>query len=178
VPFLVSWPDHLPQDVRRDELVCLTDLFGIATHGAGATQTRDGIDVLGVVDGAVTPREHMFGYYGEPGTDRFKIMARNKDWKYIYLSNGRREQLFNLNKDPEELVNQADSESQITAKLRRVAIDACRHPGAEDALDGADFKSFEYTRWNTKRIYQFDSSRGVKGFPDNPEDVLNDRSTK
>ncbi|HIG48895.1 MAG TPA: choline-sulfatase [candidate division Zixibacteria bacterium] len=178
VPFLVSWPDHLPQDVRRDELVCLTDLFGIATHGAGATQTRDGIDVLGVVDGAVTPREHMFGYYGEPGTDRFKIMARNKDWKYIYLSNGCREQLFNLNKDPEELVNQADSESQITAKLRRVAIDACRHPGAEDALDGADFKSFEYTRWNTKRIYQFDSSRGVKGFPDNPEDVLNDRSTK
>jgi choline-sulfatase len=81
VPFLVSWPDHLPQDVRRDELVCLTDLFGIATHGAGATQTRDGFDVLGVVDEAVTAREYMFGYYGEPGTDRFKIMARNKDWK-------------------------------------------------------------------------------------------------
>lgn len=178
VPFLVSWPDHLPQDVRRDELVCLTDLFGIATHGAGATQTRDGFDVLGVVDEAVTAREYMFGYYGEPGTDRFKIMARNKDWKYIYLSNGHREQLFNLNKDPDELVNQADSEHRITANLREVAKEACRHPGAEDALDGEDFKSFDYTRWNTERIYQFDSSRGVNGFPDNPEEVLNDRSAK
>lgn len=178
VPFLVSWPDHLPQDVRRDELVCLTDLFGIATHGAGATQTRDGFDVLGVVEGAVSAREYMFGYYGEPGTDRFKIMARNKDWKYIYLSNGHREQLFNLNKDPDELVNQADSERRVTANFREVAKEACRHPGAEDALDGEDFKSFDYTRWNTERIYQFDSSRGVNGFPDNPEEVLNDRSAK
>ena len=178
VPFLVSWPDHLPQDVRRDELVCLTDLFGIATHGAGATQTRDGFDVLGVVDGAVTAREYMFGYYGEPGTDRFKIMVREKDWKYIYLSNGHREQLFNLNKDPDELVNQADSERRVTANFREVAKEACRHPGAEDALDGEDFKSFDYTRWNTERIYQFDSSRGVNGFPVNPEEVLNDRSAK
>ena len=31
IPFLLSWPARLPADVRRNELVCLTDLFGIAT---------------------------------------------------------------------------------------------------------------------------------------------------
>ncbi len=31
VPFLVSWPAQLPERQQRGELVCLTDLFGIAT---------------------------------------------------------------------------------------------------------------------------------------------------
>ena len=31
IPFLVSWPARLPRATRREELVCLTDLFGIAT---------------------------------------------------------------------------------------------------------------------------------------------------
>jgi len=178
VPFLVSWPEMLDQGVVRDDLVCLTDLFGIATHGAGNTQTRDGIDILGVIQGSAKEREHLFGFYGEPGTDHFKIMVRDKIWKYIYISNGNREQLFNLEEDPCELVNRSETDRGVAAKSRQVAIKACQHSGARDALDGKDFKSFDYTSWDAGRIYQFDRSRGVNGFPDKPEDVLRNWSEK
>ncbi|MFW6058638.1 MAG: sulfatase, partial [Phycisphaeraceae bacterium] len=64
VPMLVSWPAQLPQNVQRDELVCLTDLFGMATHAAGQTETRDGIDVLGMLQGEAPPREQLVACYG------------------------------------------------------------------------------------------------------------------
>jgi len=172
VPFLVSWPDQLPQDVRREELVCLTDLFGIATHAAGNTQTRDGIDVLGVLKGNVEPRKHLIGYYGKPGTNHFKVMVRDDGWKYIFLSNGDRGQLFNLKDDPNELINRVESEPHIALALRKVGVEACRHPGAVDGLDGDDFQSYPYEKYSDSRIYQFDTSRGVRGFPEKPEDVL------
>lgn len=172
VPFLVSWPEKLPQDMRREELVCLTDLFGIATHAAGHTQTRDGIDVLGMLEGASSRREYLFGYYGEPGTNHFKLMAHDGVWKYIFLSNGGREQLFNPAEDPHELVNRVDSHGDIVQRLRLAGVAACRHSGAADALDEDDFKAFPYSKHPTRRIYQFDRSRGVTGFPERPEDVL------
>ena len=172
VPFLVSWPARLPRDVRRDDLVCLTDLFAIATHAAGQTQARDGVDVLGVVDGSGSPREHLFGYYGEPGTDRFKIMVRSGDWKYIYLANGGREQLFNTSEDPDEVVNRMATDRPVADDLHRWGVEACGHPGASDALDGGRLRSFPYAKRNTRRVYQFDRSRGVRGFPGHPREVL------
>ena len=174
VPFLVSWPNKLPRDVERDNLVCLTDLFGIATHAAGNTQQRDGIDVLGVVGGSAPPREHLIGYYGAPGTNHFKIMIRDTRWKYIYLSNGDREQLFDLAEDPHELINHAETRRDLVKVLRQVGVEACRHPGASDALAGDDFRAFPYKEHEGNRIYQFDRSSGVEGFPENPGDVLAD----
>ena len=172
VPFLVSWPSRLPYDVRRDELVCLTDLFGIATHAAGIPEFRDGVDVFGIVEGIIRPRTHLFGYYGEPGTDRFKIMVRSGNWKYIYLANGGREQLFNTNDDPDEVVDRMTTDQDLANELRWHGIQACRFPGVSSALEGDNLRSFPYTRWSAPRIYQFDRSRGVDRFPDDPQDVL------
>ena len=172
VPFLVSWPARLPRDVRRRDLVCLTDLFAIATRAAGHIQVRDGVDVLGAIEGDAAPREHLFGYYGEPGTDRFKIMVRSGDWKYIYLANGGRAQLFNTAEDPEEVVNRIAADRGVANDLHRLAVEACGHPGASDALEGDNLRSFPYTKWKASRIYQFARSRGVDGFPDHPRDVL------
>ena len=72
VPFLVSWPARLAADRRCAELVCLTDLFGIATTAAGRPQLRDGIDVLGVLDGSAPTRDSLVGWYGLPGTERMQ----------------------------------------------------------------------------------------------------------
>ena len=77
IPFLVSWPARLARDQRRTELVCLTDLFGIATTAAGEPELREGRDVLGMVAGAAAPRDVLVGYYGLPGTDAFKVMVRD-----------------------------------------------------------------------------------------------------
>jgi len=172
VPYLVSWPARLPRDTRRDDLVCLTDLFGIATHAAGATETRDGIDALGLLAGEAPPREAIIGMYEEPGTPHFKVMVRDRQWKYIFMANGGREQLFDMLSDPQELRNCAAGRPDVVGQMRAVAAQACDAPGARDALDAHGLRAFEYRDRPRKRIYQFDRSRGVTGFPDRPQDVL------
>ncbi len=174
VPFLVSWPKNLPADVRREELVCLTDLFAIATGAAGATETRDGIDVLGVLNETANAREYLFGYYGEPGTPLFKIMVRDREWKYIYMANGGREQLFNMNDDPQELTNLAKERPEVLNLLREVAVSGCQSPGGKPALDGTALRSFPFKHREVKRIHQFARYRGVKDFPNHPKDVLDE----
>tara|TARA_B100000029_G_scaffold516037_1_gene626270 strand:- start:6751 stop:8265 length:1515 start_codon:yes stop_codon:yes gene_type:complete len=172
IPFLISWPARLPKNCLQNELVCLTDLFGIATQAAGKMEVRDGVDVLGIVEGLVEPREYLFGYYGEPGTDQFKIMVRSGVWKYIYFSNGGRSQLFNMAEDPQELVNKVTTNIDVADKLNTRGIKACQQPGVSAALDGNQLRSFPYTRRKSSRIYQFDESRGVDGFPNHPHDVI------
>jgi arylsulfatase len=172
IPFLVSWPSKLPAGKRSDQLISQTDLFGIATAAAGRSEMREGVDVLGLLDGRATPRDSLFGYYGTPGTRRFKIMVRHRDWKYIFMANGGREQLFNLNQDPHELRNAMASHADIAEQLRSKAAAACDRPGAREALDGAKLRSFPFEERRRERIYQFDKSRGVTGFPTSPEDVL------
>jgi arylsulfatase len=172
IPFLVSWPFALPQDVVRKELVCLTDLFGIATHAAGSTDTRDGIDVLGMVSDSGPKRDTVVGMYGEPGTPLFKIMILNHTWKYIFLANGGREQLFHIQTDPQEFQNVASVYPDVVHVLKSEAIAACQTPGAIDALDKESLRAFPYTERPRTRIYQFDHSRGVVGFPGHPIEVL------
>jgi choline-sulfatase len=172
VPFLVSWPASLPANVQRDDLVCLTDLFGIATHAAGATEVREGVDVLGLLDGTLEGRACVIGTYGEPGTSLFKAMVRDNDWKYIYMANGEREQLFDMRQDTAELHNLAPACGEIVCRMRERVVEACRVPGAADALEGDALRAFPYRERERNRIYQFDRSRGVTGFPDRPEDVL------
>ena len=172
IPMLVSWPTQISADTRRDELVCLTDLFGIATSAAGAVETRDGIDILGLLEKRTEPREYLFGLYGEPGTPRFKIMVRFGDWKYIFMANGNREQLFNLREDPQEITERSKYHPDMVTRLTQAAIAYLRKPGAEQALDSEKIKSFDFEPQKSVRIYQFDHSRGVKGFPLHPGDAL------
>ena len=143
-------------------MVCLTDLFGIATTAAGEPELREGRDVLGMVAGAAAPRDVLVGYYGLPGTDAFKVMIRDPRWKYVFFANGGHELLFDLQEDPHELHNRA------------AATAACRRPGAGDALQGNDFAvlPFRKWRWRGERTYQFDRSQGIIGFPPNPGDVV------
>jgi choline-sulfatase len=158
--------------VRREELVSLVDLFGIATGAAGRAQKREGTDVLGILAGVSQPRQQLFGYYGPPGTPRFKIMVRSGDWKYIYLANGGREQLFHLREDPGESRNLVGVSGDLARSLRSQATSACDRPGLRAALDSGGLRGFPFAARPRQRIYQFDRSRGVRGFPTNPEDIL------
>lgn len=177
IPFLVSWPERLPAGVERQELACLSDLFGIATGAGGDPDLRDGNDLLGVIAGKAAARPHVVGMYGEPGQSRFKIMIREPRWKYIFIANGGREQLFDLAADPAEVRNLVGDQDRERRRLRRLAVEACRGPGAAAALDGDDLRAFPFAEMPRKRIYQFDGSRGVRGFPERPEDVVYRRTT-
>lgn len=172
IPFLVSWPKRLPAGVRRSELVSLVDLFGIATHAAGAPETREGIDVIDLVQGQGEARGFVFGWLGLPGKRGFRMMARSPRYKYIYIARGGREQLFDLQEDPHETRNLIAVRPTAADEIRQAAIAACRQPGAADALDGDRFLAFPYAPPVPRRIRQFDRARGVTDFPKHPADVL------
>ena len=152
--------------------MCLADLFGIATGAAGACEPRQGIDLLGMLGGKAKPRERPIGYYAEPGTIDFKIMVRNQRWKYIFLANGGRQQLFDMQADPQELDNRAAAEPAVVRTMSHEAVSACRAPGMTAALNGDELRALPLTKRPLQRVYQFDHSRGVVGFPQRPEGVL------
>jgi len=172
VPFLVSWPARMPAAVKSHELVCLSDLFGVATAAGNGPDFRDGIDLLGMVAGRAAPRRTLFGCFGRPGTQRFKIMARAGEWKYVFIANGGREQLFNTARDPQESLDLAQQEPAKLAELRSAAEQRLRTPLGEAALDGDGLKRFAFEMRPRRRFLQFDEARGVTGYPDRPADVL------
>jgi choline-sulfatase len=174
VPFLLSWPATLPAGTVRNELISLADLFGIATEAAGACELREGMNILKMLRGECAQREYLVGMVEVPGSQDFKVMVVTDEWKYIFMANGGREQLFNRRRDPNELSNSVSSSPRIRDNLYDLAVKSCRTPGAMDALDGDKLRVFPFRKRAPKRIYQFDRSRGVVGFPDKPEDALND----
>jgi choline-sulfatase len=119
-------------------------------------------------------REYLVGMVEVPGSQDFKVMVVTDEWKYIFMANGGREQLFNLKRDPNELSNCVSSSSRIRDDLHALAAKACRVPGAIDALDGNKLRAFAFRSRKPTRICQFDRSRGVLGFPDKPEGALKD----
>ena len=173
IPFLLSWPEVLPQELRIEAFAGLEDLFAIATHASGETHIRDGEDLLSVVDAGSMGREYYLGVYGEPGTSMFKCMIRWREWKYIYLANGGLEQLFNLSSDPYEIEDQSKTNSQVVDRLRKLAIaDLLCKSGTEAAIESNELLSFSSSSRPFKRIHQFDRSRGISKFPENPRDCL------
>ncbi|MBB6734352.1 sulfatase [Cohnella zeiphila] len=165
VPFLISWPSQLPRGEERDDLLCLTDLFAIATGAAGRLEERDGIDALGSLTGSAKPRERLFGWYGQPGEPTFKVMVRDPEWKYIYMANGGREQLFHLREDPNELRELASFLPDVAARLRQAAREEmAKHEALAPALADGDLRSFPFRARELTRIRQFDLSRGVADF--------------
>lgn len=172
IPFLLSWPFQLPAGQTNGELVTLADLFSIATQTAGHRELREGIDLLGMLRDECAPRQYLVGMAERPGSEFFKVMVVRPPWKYIFMANGGREQLFNLELDPNELLNCVAENKTTRDALYGLALKNCAAPGARDALDGDQFRSFPYRARPKQRIYQFDQTRGVIGFPDKPEDVL------
>ncbi|MDA0336090.1 MAG: sulfatase-like hydrolase/transferase [bacterium] len=170
VPLLLSWPTGgiTPGD-RRQELASLIDLYGIATGCAGEADLRDGADLLGVLRGTTAPREQLFGLFGAPGTARFKVMVREGRWKYIFIANGGRELLFDVAADPQELRQLAAGQPEVRARLRAAAAAYLAGPAGEGSLsESGDLRAFAFAARPLQRIYQFDRSRGIHGFPADP----------
>ena len=172
IPFLLSWPTQLPSNQRRDELVTLADLFGIATRAAGVCDLREGIDILGVLRGECAARPCLIGMAELPGSEFFKVMVVAGEWKYIFLANGGREQLFNLETDPDELRNCIAEAPEVRERLYAIAVAHCGVVAAKNAVENGNLRAFPYRERPRTRIYQFDQSRGVKGFPETPSNAL------
>lgn len=178
IPFLVSWPKKLPQNITNNTLASLTDLFAIATNAGGSTELRDGADILDIILEKAIPRKHIVGLYGLPGSFLFKIMIRDNRWKFNYYANGNKTQLYDMLEDPNETINQIQKYPDIAKSLYQIAVQECQHPGLIDACENGNLKAFPYQERPKGRYYQFDASRGVFGYPKNPEDALKEYQAK
>ena len=166
IPFFVSLPNKIAANTKNNSIVALSDLFGIATSAAGIAELRDGVDIWKSIDNNTRAREYLFACYMRPGEQYFKLMIRHENYKYIYMANGGREQLFNLEEDKTELENLAIKKLSKTEQYKSYAENFCRdRPGLLDALDeNGKLKSFEFSERELSRIRQFDGSSGVYDF--------------
>jgi arylsulfatase len=163
VPYLVSWPAGLPSATLHEGLVTLTDLFSLATSASGVTENRDGQDILAAFQNGISERDEVLGLYGTPGTSRFKAMWRTGEWKYIWLANGGREMLFNLQDDPGEERNLMAVLPDQATQLRNDMIEQLTtRESTRAALSGGQLMSLPFESFPRIRIKQF--ARGVTDF--------------
>jgi choline-sulfatase len=159
IPFIVSYPSLFERNTRSKDLVSLTDLFGLATSLAGKRDLRDGIDLV------QNRREFLFSFYGRPETRRFKVMVRSGNWKYIYMANGNREQLFDLDTDSQEMINLLQKEAEVAKVLRKKAVEKCMvEPDLQCMVKDNDFVGYSFEARPLGRLHQFAFSRNITNF--------------
>ena len=167
IPFILSWPARFAGDTENDALVSLAELFSIATGATGNCITRDGIDILGVLEGKAPQRELIFGFHETPGTIWFKLMVKDKRYKYIYIANGGRELLFDNINDKNEHIDLSGKHPELTAKYRGIAVNKITcNDNLSLAVENNNLKQFEFSPYKRFRIHQFDLSKGIKNFDD------------
>jgi len=66
----------------------------------------------------------------------------------------------------------AQGRRDIANNLRGEVAKSTSRPALRAGMNGDDLLAFPFAARPLQRIYQFDRSRGVKGFPQHPKDVL------
>jgi arylsulfatase A-like enzyme len=103
VPFLVSWPQKLPQGRDYDQPVISLDVFATAVAVSDAKPPadppRDGVNILPYLSGEKSGAPHDRLFWRAGGGDRWAI--REGDWKLVKMDNADPE-LFNLAVDKGE----------------------------------------------------------------------------
>jgi arylsulfatase A-like enzyme len=148
VPLLLHWPEGLPRGATPQTPVSTIDLFATIAAAAGLTapDNLDGFDLLPLARGGAAPERP--GVPAEFSRDRtLKLMWRwdesgepgqqGQQWKYVWIANGGREQLFDLASDPLEVRNLASAERARCEQAHRHLVAWCRETDFPSALDPA-----------------------------------------
>ena len=135
VPLIVSLPGQSPS--RVPDAVSLLDLFPTLLDVAGIADDRpadqrDGVSLLPQIQGSANTRpvliEHIDG-----GTDAPRVCVRKGRWKLI-ISRAYPPMLYDLESDPLELNEIAQSRSDITAELTKLAEASWPLDGLQDMV--------------------------------------------
>ncbi len=107
VPFIASWPEHIPAGTRSSSVASLLDVGATMIDIAGGPELPNsaGRSLKPVLSGdASSWKDEAFSEYFNPP----QRMLRDNQWKLNYY-NGHEPQLFNLEKDPGEMENLAEA---------------------------------------------------------------------
>lgn len=137
VPFIVRCPGK-PENEHRSQMVGLQDILPTLASMAGCPlpQPVDGIDLTEAIENAEAPGRDI--YYAQCfDTPRQMAMVTDGTWKYSYAQEGPTQELYNLQDDPNELVNLAtDPAYADTAKQwHQTLIKQAKHFGDTALLD-------------------------------------------
>jgi choline-sulfatase len=125
VPLILSWPERLPANVRREQVVNLIDVAATFVDAAGAPPlpNAQGHSLLPIARDASAPwNNQTFSEYCTDvvpewtgGQMTRQRMIRRGDWKLIYYAD-HPVQLFNLREDPEERQDRANDPRAVGTK--------------------------------------------------------------
>jgi arylsulfatase A-like enzyme len=143
VPLIASWPGQIRQGVADDTHLVSAglDILPTLCDYAGLTPPSDlpGASLRPLLEGTPAPdwREHLvveaWPFQGDPGRTLGRMVRTNR-YKYVVYSWGRyREQLFDLENDPGEMVNLAVSRryGDELERHRQLLRDYCARTGDE-----------------------------------------------
>ncbi|MDE0198650.1 MAG: sulfatase-like hydrolase/transferase [Caldilineaceae bacterium] len=115
VPLIFSWPGRIPSGQRCERVVSAVDMSATMLDAlqAPALPNAAGRSFLSQIDGGSAASAWEDLAFSEYCTDKFgppegayQRMVRREEWKYIYYHE-MPPQLFNLEEDPEELVDRS-----------------------------------------------------------------------
>ena len=120
VPAALRWPGHIPSGSESDALLHVVDLFPTFARLAGAASVAglplDGLDAWETIaEGAESPREEVVHSLDVIRVGDWKLIEQDAQY-YRWRSEALR--LYNINEDPYEKTNLADSEAEKIAELR------------------------------------------------------------
>jgi len=123
VPFIISWPGHIPAGGKSDELASSIDLFPTIAALTGKPLTPpkkiDGMDISPILTKDAKSPRHEFIHYSSQGELEG---LRQDDWKLLLRRTKDKKaqpELYDLSKDISESNNLAASHPEKVATLRK-----------------------------------------------------------
>jgi arylsulfatase A len=130
VPAVLRWPSKIKKGRVTSEMATTMDLFTTIVNICNAQLPNDriidGNNLLPLFTSGIKSPTKVF-YYCQ-GEDVQAV--RQGEWKYRFTKNDGR-QLFNLNLDPSEMYNVADSQSEIVKEMHRLLENFSADTGAK-----------------------------------------------
>ena len=149
VPFLLRWPGKTEAGRVRNDLVSLTDIFPTILDGLGlrypvaAAPAPSGLSLVSAEGGGCAqPRSAFVSEYGADANRWMSV--RTQTHKFNFWAMGGREELFDLQADPQEKVNLVPSNKALAASMREQVLDWERREGLHESFDGGRLRTFEH----------------------------------
>jgi arylsulfatase A-like enzyme len=166
VPMIVKPPEGHPLSERGgktdDRIVCLADLMptilGMAKVNRPANWQTDGIDLLG--------KDRRDVLIGECAGFHAVI---ERDWKYIFTTDGGGELLFNLADDPHELHDRKQDAREELKRLKGMLVESLKKR-RHRAVEGEELKALSKAK--TRIEYQRKPWPGLHTRKDDHCDLL------
>jgi len=162
VPLIVSAPDLLKKNESCDSLVSLEDIYSTVLNYAGYNYSGEGLNLIDVFNGTIR-RENLYGLhaYGK----YFTAMITNGRYKFIYMSNGGKIQLFDLLEDRYEVNNLSEVYPKIVEKFKNLLIEKFESSiEPKKYIDDAGLIRYEFTQMPRHRIKQMAEWKNITGY--------------